>query len=141
VETQIQSMAGEVLASVEHSEGPNVVNVQRIGWKKLAEAAKVRQAERFTAIRDMGGVQFVQGLMEIRGSATAVAEPPVQANPVDDYDTAILLAGGVQKIDGKPSQANSFDNWTPELAEAAAREVLRLSRPMLFDTEEQRKNA
>ncbi|MDP3717090.1 MAG: hypothetical protein Q8T13_04890 [Acidobacteriota bacterium] len=130
----ITTEAGVELANVRAVTGPDVITVKRLGWRRLEEAEKANTKAAIAHVRELGGMAVVKEIREAGGRPAI--EAAAKADPLVSYDIGVLLTIGVTSLDSE-----GIDELEPATAKAVAREVLRLSNPSLFESEDERKNA
>lgn len=140
------------LATVESYYGPAVVVIKRIGWRALEDAAAAQMRDGLRTVREIGGVEAVRQFKEIAEANrqdgderpdTEVVRDVVAAakDPLLAYDKQELVMRSVVTVDGQEKTLAQIEEFEPEVLTAIATAVLRLARPGLFETEEERKNA
>ena len=147
----VHNLTGATLATVSCYYGPGEVVIKRLGWRRLEEAAEAKQREGVAAVKGFGGADVLtefQKLVEAAQERAAekaaslreAAAAEARKNPMAAYAPRELCAMGVETIDGVAKHYDLIDEWEPEVLDAVATAILRLSRPGLFETEEARKN-
>ena len=109
------------------------VTLQKLAPRHLDAAQKKSQADALASLRDMGGPAF---LKEMAGLGDAEKKAATgQRDPLLAYDSVTLLVKGIKAWTyDAPLTAESFEDLDEETQTALAREVLKLSRPRLFQT-------
>jgi hypothetical protein len=138
----ILSEAGDVLATESAVVGPDSITIKRLGWRRLEEAQRAQAKDAVSNIREMGGPAFVKELQSSISEAGGRdgIEAAAAKDPLSGYDKHTLISLGAVRINDAGATTEALDDLEPETATAVAREVLRLSRPALFETEAERKN-
>lgn len=142
-QTLITDDIGRELAAVSSYHGPKVVVIKRLGWRRLAEAATELAKSGMGYVRELGGPAVVKEFQSLGGAEKVreAVEAGKKADPLLAYDQRSLVLWGTVTFDGVDKTPEAVDDLEPELAETIARTVLRLSRPALFETEADEKNA
>lgn len=141
---------GARIATLQSYYGPSLVVVKRLGWRRLEEAAEARQKAGIQAVKGYGGAEVITEFQKVVEDAQARAEAKqglrdlVEAekkrNPLASYDARELCLAGIDTIDGAPKSPDLIDDFELEVVEGVANAILRLSRPGLYETEDDRKN-
>lgn len=134
----IQTEAGVELATVKAGTGPSVITIKRLGWRRLKEADTANTKAAIAHVRDLGGAAVIKEIREAGGREAI--ETASKKDPLLSYDQDVLITIGITAVDGQPCTKEISDEFEPETVEATARAVLKLSRPALFEEEEDRKN-
>lgn len=126
------------------------ITIRKLPGRHLEAAGRERVFARMDAMRRMGGPQFQKELQaaiaaeereaEAAGQAPApvVTPDPAPADPLLDYDKYALLAHGVVAWSyPEPVKPELIDDLESDAAEWIAREILRLTKPTLFQTAEE----
>lgn len=142
-QTLIHDEIGRELAAVASYHGPRVVVIKRLGWRRLAEAATELAKSGMGYVQALGGPAVVKEFQALGGEQKVreAVEAAKTKDPLLAYDQRSLVLWGAVSFDGVEKTPEAVDDLEPELAEAIARAVLRLSRPALFETEADEKNA
>jgi hypothetical protein len=121
-------------------DSPNSVTIRKLAPKHLDASAKAAQIESAEAFHRMGGAALLKQLEgldfdKVPGASRAALAAPAVADPLLQFDRSVLLVKGVQSwtYDAKvtPDAIEDLDEPTQDFL---AREVLKLSRPDLFQT-------
>lgn len=119
------------------------VVIRKLAPKHIDAAAREQQLQSIRDMQAMGGPKFLQ---ELSSLSSAEQQQIVNRDPVQGYDQAVLCQHGILSwsYDVKPSR-EAVDDLDEDTRYALAREILKLSRPKLFqsadDAEAARKNA
>lgn len=116
---------------------------KKLSRRQLEDAERTRRLESYEELRVMGGELYealVRGNREQVMQQAGVDEAEVaaaQRDPLTRYDTFTLLRHGIKawSYDATLSDAARAE-LDDETAEWAAREILKFSRPQLFEDEE-----
>jgi len=105
-----------------------------LGGKKLQEAIDEQTARQLAIFRQMGK----DGVEALKGMTSVEADAVLAANPLSNYDIDVLLRAGViaWSYDEKltPQALGELDEETRTWA---ATEILKLSKPSLFEPPEE----
>jgi hypothetical protein len=126
---------------------PQTVTIRRLPGRHLEAAGRERVFARMDAIRRMGGPRWQKDLQsaiaqeEQEAAASTVAPEPVveaapaPADPLLDYDKQVLVAHGVVAWSyPDPVTPERIADLDADAVDWIAREVLRLTKPALFQT-------
>lgn len=132
---------------------PNEVTIQKLAGRHLGKAQLENQVLAIDNLRRMGGAAFqkeLEGLGDAEKRAALVKEH--QADPLNGYDRYEVLAKGIKswsyeekldpvevvETDGVTRmRIPAIDDLDDEAADFIAREILRLTKPALFQTAEE----
>lgn len=128
---------------------PHTVTIQALPGRTFHRARQTSILDSAQTFRQMGGAAFQQDLKAIAADTKKPVEAIVeeaQADPTGQYDVAVVLRGGIKAwtYDLPVSEAaiDDLDEITSAFLHA---EILRLTKPSLFQTkaeqEAARKNA
>lgn len=148
----IASAEGLELAQIAAYRGPDQIGVKRIGWKRLAEAERAIVKTSIKHMQEIGGPKAAKELQQAikeAGDSREVLEEKVRedkkADPLSDVDLNTLLTYGMATVtygdQTRVATMDDIDDLETSVARAVGLEVLRLSEPSLFETEDVRKNA
>jgi len=124
--------------SVPH-DSPNTVEIRRLPPKWLREAQRVSQKQSASDFQAMGGAAFLRDIQAMNADkGEAVVADAAKADPLLTYDSVTLIYQGVvawsyDKDCDKVAVIEDLDDQTQDWL---AREILRLSKPDLFETTE-----
>jgi hypothetical protein len=119
--------------AIPHDEG-QTATIRKLAPRHLEAAAKEAQRQSLADLRDMGGAAFMRELQSLNTGDT-VARAAV-ADPLGTFDRLTLLEKGVTGWSyDVPVGREAFEDLDDDTAEFLAREVLRLAKPALFQTE------
>lgn len=132
---------------------PQTVTIRKLPGRHLEAAARERVFSRMEAMRRMGGPSFQRELQaaiaeeereaEAAGPATselesAPAPAAVEPDPLLGYDKDVLLVRGIAAWSyPEPVTPELIEDLEADAAEWIAREILRLTKPSLFQTAEE----
>lgn len=124
----------------------HAITIRKLPRRHLEKAAREAQRQHLEGLQEIGGPRQIAELQE----ALEKLDPPKPEQPVSDepkrdpltaYDRQTLLQAAIVRwtydVPVTPETIQEIDEDTEEWL---AREVLRLSRPSLFETEADRKN-
>lgn len=149
-----ENRTGAVVATVASYYGPAAVVIERLGWRRLEEAAEVKQRDSIAEVKKIGGADVVSEFQKLiedaqdraqarqakAGDVRSVVEEEKRRNPLAGYDARHLCVMGVETVDNEAKTFDLIDEWEIEVLEAVANAILRLARPGLYETAEARKN-
>lgn len=121
------------------------VTIRKLAPKHLDAAQRRSQQSSMAALREMGGSEFLRELQSLTATSEKDAAPVVEADPLSGYDRVALIVSGVKSWtftddDGKTVEVTdaTVSDMDGEIQDWLAREILRLSRPVVFQSAEQR---
>lgn len=126
---------------------PHTVTIQRLAGRHLAKAASAHQMAAIESYRELGGAEF-QKELEALGDQAAKEEAvrKAAADPMHGYDRDLLILHGLKSWsytdEADPATmlaitAEAIADLTDDAAEWLAREILRYTKPSLFQTAEE----
>lgn len=138
--------------------GKDLVVIQKLTGRQLGKAQQAFFNELVAGVQARGGAKVqkdIESLFASSESAKAVAEAAekAKAQPLNGYDRHTLILYGVKswtlepRLDGMSVEARTvlFDDLEDDAVEFFATEVLRLTKPALFQSQaeqaDDRKNA
>ena len=125
---------------------PHIVTIQKLSGRQLAKANQAYFNDLIAGVRERGGAEAqkdIDALFAKTPEQMAAAVNTVQSDPLNGYDKHTLIRYGVKAIDGEPFvtaidgqplQPDPVDDMTEEAVEFLSREVMRLTKPALFQT-------
>lgn len=109
------------------------VTIQKLAPRHLDAAQKKSQADSLAHLREMGGPAFLKELSGL-GDAEKKGAGDTR-DPLLAFDHLTLIVKGVKGWSyDAPLTPESFEDLDEDTQTALAREVLKLSRPKLFQT-------
>jgi hypothetical protein len=116
------------------------VTLRKLAPRHLEAAAKVAQHRSIEDFKAIGGAAFLKELQGMGGDKAATGAAKV--DPLLQFDRLTLIQKGVTEwsYDAK-LEPETFEDLDDETQEFLAREVLRLARPALFQTDEEQADA
>lgn len=112
------------------------VTIRKLAPRHLDQAGKASQRESLENLKELGGPAFLKELQSM-GGIEAVAKVAA-ADPLVRFDRVTLIEKGVTAWSyDAPLTRASFEDLDDETADWLAREILRLSAPRLFQTDEE----
>lgn len=115
------------------------VTIRRLSPRQLQRAERIRRQEALAEFRALGGAELMREIQALGGTAAARA----QADPLDLFDRQTLLEAGVVSwsYEAPALSPESLADLTEPVAQALASEILRFSRPDLYQTAEAQEEA
>jgi hypothetical protein len=125
---------------------PHEVTLQKLAGRHLGKAHDAFLADLYQGVRDRGGSAVqkdMQALFEGDKKADAeAAVAKVQADPLNGYDPYVLVRHGVKGWSyDTPLSPEAIEDLDDEAVTFFATEIMRLTKPALFQTEEAAKAA
>ena len=120
---------------------PNTVTLQKLAGRHLQKAHDANLQESVDSLKRMGGPAFqreLAGMGDAAERAKQVAEH--QADPMNGYDPYVLMQCGIKAWSyPEPVTPESIEDLDEEAVAFLSREILKLSKPGLFQTGEEAK--
>jgi hypothetical protein len=110
------------------------VTIRKLNPRQLAAVQFAVQRRALEQVEALGGMKRLADLREFGPGAVEASNEAAQRDPLVTHDIMTLLEHGILTwtVDEEPSPA-AFEELEPELAEWLAREILRLTKPALFE--------
>lgn len=120
--------------------GGGTITIRKLAPKHLDEARKVSQDRAFAEVqrtRDMLSADFLERVMaETKPDQGSVRDPLLA------YDRVVLMQHGVTAWSfDQPVSVESFEDIDDDRADWIAGQILRLSKPSLYQTESEQEDA
>lgn len=117
------------------------VTIQALSGEKFRRAGEEAQVAAMENFRRLGGAEMRREVASLQSAAASagVSVAEFVEDPVSNFDRAFVLKAGVKAwtYDLEVTDATLAD-LSEEASEFLAREILRLTKPALFQTAEQR---
>lgn len=128
---------------------PHEVTIQKLSGRHLAKASEAFQNALFLGMKDKGGAQAVKEIQDVfrklnEGDANAKKTiAAVRADPLNGFDKQTLIKGGLKSwtYTDVPVTADAIEDLDADAVDYFATEILRLTKPSLFQTDEEREAA
>jgi hypothetical protein len=120
------------------------VTIRKLAPRHLEAAAKASQLQSIADLKEIGGPAFLKELEALgdgdKKKAEDKAAEAAKRDPLLTYDPYVLIAKGLKEWTyDAPLVAESFEDLDDVTRDFIAREILRLSKPALFQTEAEQK--
>lgn len=120
---------------IPHDDGATVT-IRKLAPRHLDQAAKEAQRESLEQLKAMGGPAFMKELQALGGDKTVQAA--TKADPLLLFDAVTLLEKGVTGWSyDAPIARESVEDLDDATLTYLAREILKLAKPALFQTEDE----
>lgn len=127
---------------------PQTVTIQKLAGRHLEKARQESLFASFDYVKRVGGVAFQRELAAALGENGEPAEtreasdaPAVAVDPLADVDLDVVLRHGIKAwtydVEITPQ---ALDDLTDEARDFLAREILRFTKPALFEEDATKKN-
>jgi len=132
-----------ITTTVTHPDG-GTAKLRKLKGRHLREAQMVRQTEmveafeQWTKVRDRMQAATGAAITAESEPESDAPEPEVPVNPVDGYDHATLARFAVLELDGAKPEPAAFEDMDDDRLEWLAGEILRFTKPSLFQSKAER---
>lgn len=119
------------------------ITIRKLAPKHLMAARRQSQKDSLDQMRDMGDPAFIRQVQELASEgAGSTASTAVKADPLLLYDRVILMQHGIVSwsYDREPTR-EVLEDIDEDTSDWLAREILRLTKPTLFQSEAEREEA
>jgi len=140
--------ASQVTQVVSYPGAPgSEIVIRKLAPKDLAKAARASQKRALDDLLEVGGTEALKALKAFeterpKTDDDAPSGPVAEPNPLDGYDLGTLVLRGVKSWNFEvPVSAESVDDLDEDALTWLATAVLKLSKPSLFLSAEEREAA
>jgi hypothetical protein len=112
----------------------HTVTIRKLNGGQLAAVRSAAQRRALAEVEALGGMKKIAELQQFGPGAADESEKAARRDPFLTHDTMTLLERGVLHwtLDEEPGPA-AYEELDTEIAEWLAREILRLTKPALFE--------
>lgn len=120
------------------------VTIRKLAPRHLEAAAKASQLKSIAELKEIGGPAFLKELEQLgdgdKKKAEEKAADAAKRDPLLTYDPIVLIEKGLKEWTYDATRtAESYEDLDDVTRDYIAREILRLSKPALFQTEAEQK--
>jgi hypothetical protein len=118
---------------------PHTVTIRRLSGRHLAKAREASQTASIENLKRLGGAAFQRELSALGSDEDRARQlADFAADPLNAYDRYELMKRGIVAWSyEQPVSDEAIEDLSEEAVEYFAREILRLSKPRLFQTAEE----
>ena len=125
-------------------DAPHTVTIQKLAGRHLEKARQESLFQSVDYVKRIGGLAFQKELAAATGGDDAEKKRAVedaQQDPLTSVDVRTVLQFGIKAWSyDQAVTTEAVEDLTDEAAEFLAREILRFTKPALFDAEAAEKN-